>query len=135
MLVIDSDTRISITSDCQKGESYLTRKRERAGVLLNLSETPRTWFHWNGKDENIREAPPEVFDAWISQYALISNVDRDVWEIFHRWDIINLCIRSSVLRLQKSEGKASIVEADSEAFPSDENSGESAPQAPEQETA
>lgn len=108
----------------------MTRKRERTDVLLNLLETPRTWFHWNGKDENVKEALPDVFDAWISQYVEeITDVDRSVWEIFHRWDIINACIRGGVLRLQRSEEKASIVEAEVEEKASDGSSGETASEA------
>jgi len=102
----------------------LARKREWTDVLLKLLETPRTWFHWNESDVNVKEAPPEVFDAWISQYALISNVDREKWEIFHRWDIINACIKGGRLKLQQSEEKASIVEVEVEEKASEENTDE-----------
>jgi len=115
MSQIDSVTHIDITYDYRKGEDYLARKREQTGVLLNLLETPVTWFHWNEKDINVKEAPPDIFDAWISQYVdEITDVDRAAWDIFQRWEIINACIWDGIFRLQRSEGKASIVEVESE---------------------
>ncbi len=104
----------------------MTKRKERTDVLLNLMDTPQTWFHWNESEENVAKASPEVFDAWISQYALISNVDRTKWEIFHRWDIINACIKGGALRVEKSEEKASIVEVEVEGKASDGNGVEPA---------
>ncbi len=102
----------------------MTKRKERTDVLLNLMDAPRTLFHWNGNEENVAKASPEAFDAWISQYALISNVDREKWEIFHRWDIINACIKGGRLKLQQSEEKASIVEVEVEEKASEENTDE-----------
>lgn len=108
----------------------MTRKRDRTDVLLNLLETPQTWFHWNESDVNVKEAPPEIFDAWIAQYVdEITDVDRSTWEIFLRWEIINDCIKAGILRLDLSEEKASIVEVESEAFSSDKDTNEAASQA------
>src|SRR5205807_3894239 len=95
-----------------------------SALLLNLLDTPQTWFRFQGNEHNVKEAPPEIFDAWISQYALISNVDREQWEIFHRWGVINACIRAGVLKLSQSEEKASIVEVQSEEKASDEVASE-----------
>ena len=110
-----------IMSGCQKGGNCLPRRNERTYVLLTLLETPRTWFRWNDSDENVKEAPPSVFDAWISQYIEeIENVDRATWNIFQRWGAINACIRGGALRIEQSEEKASIVEVEPEEKASDE---------------
>lgn len=108
----------------------MTKRSERTSVLLNLMDAPRTSFRWNGNDENVATAAPDVFDAWISEYVeSITDVDRTEWEVFDRWEIINECIKGGVLALEQSEEKASIVEVESEAFSSSENEDSSASQA------
>ena len=108
----------------------MTKRNERTSVLLNLMDAPRTSFRWNENDENVAAALPSVFDAWISEYVEnITDVDRAEWEVFDRWEIINVCIKEGVLRLEWSEEKASIVEVESEAFSSSENTIEAASEA------
>lgn len=88
------------------------RKKEKSSVkTLNLLDAPRTWFHFDKSVWNVKEAPPDVFDAWIRQYVEnITNVNTGTWEIFHRWAIINSCIRGGVLGLRIHEDGTQVVE-------------------------
>lgn len=103
------------------------KKEESKGKTLNLLDAHRTWFQFDGSAYSVKSAPPSVFDAWIRQYVEeITNVDTAVWEIFHRWDIINACIEDDILCLHKQgdgnqtlEEKASESEVDSEEKASD----------------
>lgn len=92
--------------------SSAKRKSEKKSArLLNLLDAPRTWFHFNGSEQNVKEALPEVFDAWIRQYVEeITNVDVTLWEIYHRWGIINACIRGGILTLHGQEDGSQVVE-------------------------
>lgn len=87
----------------------------------------------------MKEALPEVFDAWIRQYVEeIANVDTTLWEIYHRWGVINACIRGGILSLRDLEDgrkvveeKTSKLEAKSEVFSSpfaSENDNEKVPE-------
>lgn len=88
------------------------KKREKGVKTLNLLDAPRTWFLYDQGVFNVKEAPPDVFDAWIRQYVEeITNVDTSFWEIFHRWGIINSCIRGGVLTLRKGDDGSQVVEA------------------------
>lgn len=138
MCQIGSDIHTGVTSDCQKGSDSLNRKSDRTGVQkLNLMAAPRTWFHWNGSDYNVSAVPANIFDAWIRDYVEeIEDVDTAVWEIFQRWEIINVVIKGRLLMLQQREDGSQMLEAfsstmdsDSEEKASDLNDDESASQA------
>jgi len=86
-------------------------KRKRQTGVLNLMDTPRTWFRWLGNEQNVKDAPAEVFDDWIAQYVdTINGVDRSTWEIFHRWGITNACIDGQLLVLVARPDGSLIVE-------------------------
>lgn len=91
------------------------RKRSVKGVkMLNLLDAQRTLFLFDQSVFNVKEARPDVFDAWIRQYVEnITNVDTAFWEIYHRWGIINSCIRGGVLCLRIQDDGTQIVEAKS----------------------
>lgn len=96
-------------------------------------DVPRTFFLFNGKEQNVNEASPDIFDAWIWQYVEeITGVDTSVWEVFHRWGIINTAIQEGVFVLvgrpdgsQIVEEKASDERADSEEKASENTSEKS----------
>lgn len=92
--------------------SSVKRKREKKNVkLLNLLDAQKTWFLFDESVFNVKEAPPDVFDTWIRQYVEeIANVDTAFWEIYHRWGIINSCIRGGVLTLRSQGDGSQIVE-------------------------
>ena len=146
MYQIDSDTLTEIIEDCQKGDNCLSSaKRQRKPQnepqantrQLKLMETPRTLFLWNEQEQNVKDTPATLFDAWIRQYVdTIVNVDIETWEIFHRWQVINAVRRGQLLTLRDREDgtlileeKASTSEAKSEAFSSEAMSNETASEA------
>lgn len=88
------------------------KKREKGVKTLNLLDAQRTWFLYDQGVFNVKEAPPDIFDAWIRQFVEeITNVDTSFWEIFHRWGIINSCIRGGVLTLRKGDDGSQVIEA------------------------
>lgn len=113
---IVKDIPIDTTEGYQNGDSCMSsekRRKERKSVkTLNLLDAPRTWFLYDSGVQNVKEAQPDVFDAWIRQYVEdITNVDTSFWEIYHRWGIINSCIRGGVLRLRIQDDGSQVVEA------------------------
>jgi hypothetical protein len=110
MSQIGSDIPIAIMYDFLKGESFLSKKQKPAGDALQLVDTPRTWFLWNQQEYTVRDAPSSIFDAWITHYADVSNVDRARWEIFRRWDVLNVCLDEEVLTLRTRPDGSQILE-------------------------
>lgn len=69
---------------------------------MKLEDSERMFFDLDGKKQNVEIAPPEVFDAFISEVVEdIKNVDRAKWPIFQRWRIINACLPEDVLLLEE----------------------------------
>ena len=67
---------------------------------LELRKTAVTFFTWQSEKHNVRQALPNVFDAWILQFfEEIINVDRTVWDKYQRWHIINDCLRAGIVEL------------------------------------
>ena len=101
MSVNDKDTATDTTEACQSADGCLSNKGSRLSYL-KLAHTKVTSFHWKGQEITIADAPAEVFDAYISQVVEeIVNVDRDQWDIFERWHIINACLEADVLLLME----------------------------------
>lgn len=58
----------------------------------------------DGKKHNVKDASPEIFDAWVRDYVEeIQGVDTAVWQIFHRWNIINDLLKGEFLDLVQYE--------------------------------
>lgn len=56
---------------------------------------------WNGQKHSVKDAPPDVFDAWICQYVEhIVNVDTSAWMTHDRWLIINAVLEADVLIIE-----------------------------------
>jgi hypothetical protein len=101
MSVNDNDTVIDTTAACQNADGCLSNKGSHLSYL-KLAHTKVTSLHWNGQDVTVADAPADVFDAYISQVVEeIVNVDRDQWDIFERWHIINACLEADVLLLME----------------------------------
>ena len=49
--------------------------------------------------QTILKCPPEVFDAFISQYTEVEDVNRKLWSSFQRWRIINFLIDDEALEV------------------------------------
>lgn len=73
---------------------------------LKLNQTRVTSFQHEGQTFKVIDAPAPVFDAYISQiYEDIADLDRHVWDIYAKWDILNDAIGAGdLLLVQDSEG-------------------------------
>lgn len=73
---------------------------------LKLAQTKVTSFLWRGQSQIVADAPAEAFDAWIAEVVeQIINVDRAIWNIYDRWNIINACLEAEVLTLSEVPGQ------------------------------
>jgi hypothetical protein len=99
MSVIDNTGTTNTTEPCQSEESSL--KSEEPGLsFLRLAQLKETSFQWEEETHQVADAPVEVFDAFIAEVVEeIVNVDRTIWDIFDRWNIINACLEADVLLL------------------------------------
>jgi hypothetical protein len=115
MSVNDNDTAIDTTAACQSADDSSNNKESRLSYL-KLAHTRVTSFHWSGQDVTVADAPADVFDAFIAQVVEeIVNVDRDQWDIFERWHIINACLDAEVLLLKElPEGRLTLTRHDEE---------------------
>lgn len=61
-------------------------------------------FQWNEQTFIISESPANVFDAFISEVVgRIKNVDRQKWELYEKWRIINYCLEREALQITSGE--------------------------------
>ena len=111
----DNDTVTDTTAACQSADGSLSNKGSRLSYL-KLAHTKVTSFYWNGQDIIVADAPAEVFDAYMSHVVEeIVNVDRDQWDIFERWHIINACLEAEVLLLMEPpDGHLTLLRPDEE---------------------
>lgn len=71
----------------------------------NAATVERTFLVFNEQKHSVKNAPPKVFDSWVSQFVKkISDVDRDEWEPFQRWQIINELLAGKFLVLRLESG-------------------------------
>jgi hypothetical protein len=115
MSVTDNDTATDTTEPCQSADSSLNSKGSHLSYL-KLAQTRVTSFQWGGQEAKVVDAPPEVFDAFITEAVEeIVNVDRAEWEIFERWHIINACLEADVLILtERPDGSLTLALPDEE---------------------
>lgn len=70
-----------------------------------VATVERTFLAFNGQKQSVKDAPPKVFDEWVSQFVEeITDVDRDEWEPFQRWQIINALLDGKFLVLRLESG-------------------------------
>lgn len=71
----------------------------------NVATVERTFLVFNEQKYTVKDAPPKVFDAWVSQFVeTISNVDREEWELFQRWQVVNAALDGKFLVLIRESG-------------------------------
>lgn len=57
----------------------------------------QTWFRTeDGKVVNLEESSPAEFDAFITQYLDIEDVDRSEWDLMTRWRAVNFALRHNL---------------------------------------
>jgi hypothetical protein len=106
------DTVIGTISDFQKGESYLTNSKltqspqtpvTKLVEVIPLQAIKTISLDFQGQVHTIRECPASVFDAFVTQFMEgddISNVNREVWNPFQRWRMINFLLDDKALEVQ-----------------------------------
>ena len=105
MSVIDSAEVTSTIEPCQSAGSSLNSKVNTLSYL-KLAQTRETSFLWRGQSLLVADAPAEAFDTWIAEVVEeIVNVDRERWDIYDRWNIINACLEAEVVLLAEVEGQ------------------------------
>lgn len=60
--------------------------------LVNMRQT---WFRTgDGQVVNLEESTPEQFDAFITKYLEIKDVDRAAWPLLLRWRAVNFAVKN-----------------------------------------
>jgi hypothetical protein len=97
--------RIVIMSDFQKGENFLkSAEYQSTPTYLALPDILKTSFNFQGQDLNLKEAPADKFDVFISQFVEeVELVDRRIWPIHLRWRVINACLAEGLLHLSEGD--------------------------------
>jgi hypothetical protein len=111
MSLIGNATTTDTISDFRKGGSYLTNNKPQATRLVEvipLAAIKTISLTYHEQVHTIRECPPEVFDAFVLQYLddsegdAISSVNREVWNPFQRWRMINFLLDDGALEVEEN---------------------------------
>jgi hypothetical protein len=62
---------------------------------IKLVDMRQTWFRSeDGQIVNLEEATPAQFDAFITKYLEIEDVDRSAWPLMLRWRAVNFAVKN-----------------------------------------
>jgi hypothetical protein len=62
---------------------------------IRLVDMRQTWFRTeSGEVVNLEDATPSQFDAFITKYLDIEDVDRDTWDLMLRWRAVNFAVKN-----------------------------------------
>lgn len=104
MFLSDKGIVTGIILDFQKGESYLTNNKQsqvtKLVEIIPLQAIKTISLDFQGQVHTIRDCPVEVFDAFVSQYSEVENVNREVWSNFQRWRVINFLLEDGALEVK-----------------------------------
>jgi hypothetical protein len=79
-------------------------KQESGLSYLKPQELLETSLRYEEQTFIVSECPANIFDTWISEVVgRIKNVDRQKWELFEKWRIINKCLEHGVLQVTTGE--------------------------------
>jgi hypothetical protein len=69
------------------------RKQEKR-KRITLVKMRKTHFKTeDGRVENLEQSSPADFDAFISKYIRIVDVDRGEWDLMMRWRAVNFALK------------------------------------------
>lgn len=69
-------------------------KREQPSKI-KLVDMRQTWFRTeSGEVVNLEESTPVQFDAFITKYLEIEDVDRAEWSLLVRWRAVNFAVKN-----------------------------------------
>ena len=79
---------------------------------ITLVQMRQTWFRTeDGRVVNLEESSPADFDAFITQYLDIEDVDRSEWDLMTRWRAVNFALKNDhVLALCEPLEQVAMVE-------------------------
>jgi hypothetical protein len=78
---------------------------------MALKQAIRTFFYWEEKQYNVRQAQPIVFDGWVRQYVEeIVDVDTEEWDVYDRWQIVNALLSEKFLLMIEGEDGSSVLQ-------------------------
>jgi hypothetical protein len=68
---------------------------EKSDKKIKLIDMRRTWFRCeSGEVVNLEESTSEQFDAFITKYLEIEDVDRSEWPLLLRWRAVNFAVKN-----------------------------------------
>jgi len=71
----------------------MQKEKESKGKKIPLIEMRKTWFSTeDGRIVNLEFSSPQDFDAFISKYLEIEDVNRSEWDLIIRWQAVNFAI-------------------------------------------
>jgi hypothetical protein len=73
----------------------MQEKRKQENVRkITLVKMRKTHFKTeDGRVENLEQSSPADFDAFISKYIKIVDVDREEWDLMMRWRAVNFALK------------------------------------------
>jgi hypothetical protein len=89
-------------------------KKARQVKLASILQG-QTFYRSEEKELDLRGASPETIDAWaLTIVDEITNVNREVWDVFARWKFINWAISESLLDMSYEGEKIILTEVQTE---------------------
>jgi hypothetical protein len=62
---------------------------------IRLVDMRQTWFRCaDGQVASLEDASPAQFDAFITEYLDIEDVDREEWPLLVRWRAVNFAVKN-----------------------------------------
>ena len=62
---------------------------------IRLVDMRQTWFRCaDGQVVSLEDATPAQFDAFITEYLDIEDVDREEWPLLVRWRAVNFAVKN-----------------------------------------
>jgi len=75
----------------------MQEKSDNKSKKITLVQMRQTWFRTaDGQVVNLEESTPAEFDAFITQYLEIEDVDRSEWNLITRWRAVNFALKHNV---------------------------------------
>lgn len=104
-----------------------SKKVERVQLVRILEG--QTFYQWQGNELDVKHVLPAQFDEWASSFVdVITNVNREEWDVFDRWKYINTLLGENILAMHEQEN-GTILLMETEVFSSADISDEPASQA------
>jgi len=75
----------------------MQEKSDNRVKKITLVQMRQTWFRTaDGRVVNLEDSSAADFDALISQYLEIEDVDRSEWDLVTRWRAVNFALKNDI---------------------------------------